>query len=291
VNVTRLRNGLLGFLFGPIGSLVPFAACRRIAAPVAAIAWRFGFRREITMRNLELAFPDMEPRERERIGRRSLHSLATVFLEIITLRHLSSPAIRRHLAIENIELLRSIGPEGALLLSGHVGNWELLAIGAAEIAGIPFAVIVKEQSDGRQLERTRTSRGNRLIPTGRGAREASMMLRTGGVVAMLADQSAVEGEHRVDMFGIPTYTYSAPARLALRFRPKVITGFAVRQENGAYRVELSELPHHDLPDTPEGAEAFTARYVAALERVVRQHPEQWVWQHRKWKNTPGVRYE
>jgi KDO2-lipid IV(A) lauroyltransferase len=288
---TRLRNGLLGVLFGPVGSLVPFGACRRVAGPLAAAAWALGIRRDVTLRNLALAFPDLDAAGRERIGRASLRNLLTVFLEILTLRHLSSASIRRWLVVENLELLRSIGPDGALLLSGHVGNWELLAIGASEIAGIPFAVVVKEQHDGRQLERTRTARGNRLIPTGRGAREASALLRAGGVVAMLADQSATDSEPAVPLFGIPTYTYSAPARLALRFRPRVVLGFAVREPSGRYRVRLEELRHDDLPDTAEGAAAFTARYVAALEAVVREHPDQWVWQHRKWKNTPGIRYE
>lgn len=288
---TRLRDGLLALLFGPVGRLVPFSACRRIARALAPLAWRAGFRRAITLRNLELAFPELSPSERERIGRESLASLATVFLEIITLRHLSERAIRRWLVVENVELLLRIGPRGALLLSGHVGNWELLAIGAAEISGVPFSVVVKEQRDGGQLTRTRSSRGNRMIPTGRGARETSMLLRSGGVVAMLADQAAPAEEHTPLLFGIPTHTYAAPARLALRFRPTVIVGFAVRERTGRYRVVLEELRHDDLPDTPEGAEAFTARYVAALERTVRAHPEQWVWQHRKWKNTPGVRYD
>lgn len=289
--MASLRDALLAFLFGPIGKVLPFGACRRLARPIAAIAWRAGFRRDVTRRNLQLAFPELTETERERIGRESLVSLATVFLEILTLRHLSPRAIRRWLRIENIGLLKGIGPRGALLLSGHVGNWELLALGAAEIAEMPFAVVVKDQHDGRQLERTRTSRGNRLIPTARGAREASALLRSGGVVAMLADQSAPEGEHTATLFGLPTYTYSAPARLALRFRPTVIIGFAIRQRDGSYRVVLEELPHHDLPDTAEGAEEFTARYVAALERAVRPVPQQWVWQHRKWKNTPGIRYD
>lgn len=282
---------ILRLLFGPIGRLMPFGACRAIARPVAAIAWLMGFRRSIMLRNLELAFPNLTARERRRIARRSLHSLATVFLEILTLRYLSDDAIDRWLVVENVELLQTIGESGALLLSAHVGNWELLALGASTIAGVPFSVVVKDQNDGSELERTRTSRGNRLIPTGRGAREASMLLRKGGVVAMLADQSATEDEHVVSMFGIATYSYSAPARLALRFRPRVILGFAAREANGRYRVILEELDHDDLTDSYEGAEAFTRRYVGRLESVVREHPEQWVWQHRKWKNTPGVSYD
>ena len=250
-----------------------------------------GYRRGIMRRNLELAFPELSSVERKRIARRSLHNIATVFLEILTLRYLSDEALRQWITIENLELLQTIDDRGALLLSAHIGNWELLALGAAAISGVPFAVVVKEQKDGRELERTRTARGNRLIPTGRGARQSAAILRAGGVVAMLADQSATDDEHVTTMFGIATYSYSAPARLALRFRPRVVVGFSVRDADGRYRVALEELEHDDLPDSREGAEAFTRRYVERLEDVVRNHPEQWVWQHRKWKNTPGISYE
>jgi KDO2-lipid IV(A) lauroyltransferase len=204
MSISTTRRALLAVLFGPVGRLLPFAWCGPIARVGAAVAWRAGFRRDVAMRNLTLAFPEMSDASRAAIARDSMRSLLTVFLELLTLRHLSRRGIRRWLVVENIELLRSIGPEGALLLSAHVGNWELLALGAAEIAGVPFAVVVKEQNDGRQLERMRTSRGNRLIPTGRGARETSVLVRSGGVVAMLGDQSAPEGEHDTEMFGIPT---------------------------------------------------------------------------------------
>ncbi len=243
------------------------------------------------LRNLELAMPERTSREHKRIARASLQNVATVFLEILTLRHLSDSEIERWLVVENIELLHGLGENGALLLSAHVGNWELLALGAAHRAGVPFSIVVKQQRDGRELDRARTSRGNELIPTGRGAREATARLRRRGVVAMLADQSATDDEHITTMFGIATYSYSAPSRLALRFRPRVVLGFAVRQDDGRYRVELEQLQHDDLPDSAEGAEAFTRRYVQRLEEVVREHPEQWVWQHRKWKNTPGISYE
>ena len=243
------------------------------------------------MRNLELAFPEWEQGRRQRTGRDSLASLFTTFLEILTLRHLGDSSLERILVIDGIELLRSIGERGALLLSAHVGNWELLAFGAAARAGVPFTIVVKDQKDGGELNRTRTSRGNGVIPTARAAREVTAILRKGGVVAMLADQSAADHEHLVPMFSIPTYTYSAPARLALRYRPKVIVGFAVRQQNGTYRVKLEEIRHDDLPDTPGGALELTRRYVAALEATIRRHPEQWVWQHRKWKNTPGISYD
>lgn len=287
----RLNAALWRFLFGPVGRLLPFRFCRTLARPLVALFWWAGVRRQVTLRNLALAMGDLPESERSRIGRASLHNLLTVYLEILTIRHLSDRQLQRCIRIRNVELLRGIGGDGAILLSGHFGNWELLAFGAAAVSGVPFSIIVKDQRDYGQLDRTRTARGNSLIRTARAAREAHGLLRRGGVLAMLADQSASESDALVEMFGLPTYTFATPARLALRYRPRVIAGYAARQSDGTYLVELREIPHDDLPDTPEGARLLTQRYVDDLEGEIRRHPEQWVWQHRKWKHTPGIRYE
>jgi Kdo2-lipid IVA lauroyltransferase/acyltransferase len=286
-----LNAALWRFVFGPMGWMLPFSSARVFARPLAAILWWAGVRRAITEQNLRLAFPEWSEKERRRVARASFHNLFTVFLEFPLLRHLSDAGLRRRLKVENLDLLRSIGPEGALLLSAHFGNWELLALGASAISGVPFTIVVKEQRDYGQLQKMRASRGNRLIPTSRAARETSGILRSGGVIAMLADQSASGRDALVDMFGIPTYSFSAPARLALRYRPRIIAGFAVRGSDGGYTVRLEEIPHADLPDTEEGARLLTQRYIDRLEGAIREHPEQWVWQHRKWKSSPGVSYE
>lgn len=278
------------FFFGPVGRILPFGLCRVLARPLGYLAWWLGARRSVTLRNLELALPELSSGERERLGRASLINLITVYLELPTIRYLPDRRLARVLRVENVELLRGIDSGGAILLSAHFGNWELLAFGAAALSGVPFSIIVKEQRDYGQLERMRTARGNSLIPTARGAREASALLRRGGVVAMLADQAAAERDALITMFGLPTYTFDAPARLALRYRPRVVVGFAARMADGTYRARLHEIPHDDLPDTPNGARELMQRYVDLLEEAIAEHPEQWVWQHRKWKSTPGVVY-
>lgn len=279
------------FLFGPVGRLLPFRWCRGVAVPIAIVVWHLGLRRSVMRRNLAMAFPDLTDRERDRIARQAMVDIVAVGLEILTLRHLSDARLRQVIEVEPLDLLRSIESNGALLLSGHFGNWELLALGAAAISGVPFNVVVKEQRDYGELARMRTVRGNRLVPVSRAARESSTILRSGGVVAMLADQSAADHDALVSMFGIPTYAFSTPARLALRYRPRVIVGFAERRDDGGYRVRLEELPHDDLPDTPEGARVLTERYISRLESVIRAYPEGWLWTHRRWKYTPGVSYD
>lgn len=287
----RLRKFAWRFAFGVVGRCVPLRLMQVIARPASFLLSGLRLRRDVAVRNIRHALPELSSREAARLARASFRNLIVVYLEIPTLRYLSSNALERMIAIENLDLLRSIDRRGALLLSGHVGNWELLAIGAAVQSERPFAIVVKGQNDFGELERTRRAHGNVTIPMHTAALRASRILGEGGVVAMLADQAARREDHIVELFDIPTHAFSAPARLALRYRPKVIVGFAVRTRGGRYVARLQELHYDDLPDTDEGVHAFTTRYMRMLEDVVRAHPEQWVWQHRRWKHTPGMRYE
>lgn len=287
----RAASAVLRLLFGPIGRLLRFRSCGAIASVLAPVLWKLGVRRSITLRNLAIAFPTMAHAERERIARSSYRSLVTVLLEILTLRWLSVDELQSLISFENAELLCASDGRGAVLLSAHYGNWELLALGAGMAAPEPISVVVTEQNDFGELERTRTAFGNRLIPTGRGARGAASVLVGGGAVAMLADQSARGGEPRLPIFGVDVPWFSAPARLALRFDTRVIVGYAERRSDGGYHVHLREIRHDDLPDSNEGVEALLGRYVETLEQAVRDRPEQWVWQHRRFKHVPGVSYD
>jgi len=258
---------------------------------MSALAWFGRVRRATLMTNLHAAFPSMPEEEIRFLARRSVRNLATVFLEIPLLRHLDDARLHRAITFEGIELLTTDAHRGLILLSGHYGNWELLALAAGSFSGVPVAIIVKDQNDFGHIDRMRISRGNSVIRYANAARDAMTILLGGGCVALLADQSAAPPDPTVTFFGLETCFFGTPARLALRFRPRVLTGFAVRNEAGGYHVVIEELAHDDLEDTPSGRVAFTQRYAAVLERAIRRHPDLWMWTHRRWKYTPGITYD
>ena len=289
---SRFLKAIWRFAFHVYGRLLPFGFGRIVAPLVAWPLHLFGLRRRVAETNLGLAFPETSVSSRRRIARKSLQNLLAVYLEIPRLRYMNESELRRHFRITNLELLTDpeIDHRGGLLLSAHLGNWELLAIGSARLSGREFSVIVKGQNDFDELEQTRTAFGNSVIPLHRAALRASRTLASGGVVAMLADQSAPAQELPVTFFNHSTTAFSTPARLALRYRPKVVAGFTLREKGGGYQVRLVEIGHEDLDDTPEGVALFTRRYLDLLESVIREYPEEWVWQHRRWKRSPGVDY-
>lgn len=281
---------LLRFLFGPLGRIVPLWFWRAAAVPLAALAWTCGLRRHVTLVNLRLAWPELSERQRRQLGRRAYRRIATVLLELPALRWMSRPKLERTISVENAELLHAAKERGAVLLSAHLGNWELMAIAGGAFADLPVTVIVKPQRDGGVLDAMRSAHGNRTVSIDGAAREATTLLRSGGVVALLADQSTNSPDPLLPFLGVPTYTFATPARLALRYRVPVIIGYAV-WENGAYHAQLEQIPTDDLQNTPEGIIELTQRYLDHMERTIRRYPEQWLWTHRKWKHSPGVSYE
>lgn len=273
--------------------MMPWRGAGFLSRPIAAILAITGLRREVALRNIALAFPDLPQHERTRLERNAFRHLLRVYLEIPLLRRLSRRRVIDLLHVDGLDLLKSsrVKERGALLLSGHIGNWELLALSAAVQADLPFAIVVKHQNDHGELARMRERFGNRTIPSDRSARTISRLLDEGGIVALLADQSASASEPSVSLFGIDTTAFSAPARLALRFRPVVVVGFSVPRGNGGYETVLQEMSYDDLQDDEEGVRSFMQRYTAMMERTIREHPASWVWHHRRWKHTPGVRYD
>lgn len=194
---------------------------------------------------------------------------------------------------------------GCLFLSGHFGNWELIAYAVKVRTHLPISVIVKPQANyvvDKHLNRVRTSSGNKLISMYQAARALIGIARNGEVLALLADQSATQDKDiYVDFFGKKAATYKVVAELALHYNIPIIMGFAIRQPDGHYKAELTEIDFSDLIlatgkqlDTAaesvknrktESIHELTQRHVQSLEEVIRRYPGQWAWMHRRWKHS------
>ncbi len=253
----------------------------------------FGIRRQVARANLAYALPERAA-DHASIEREAFSSLVRIYLELPVIANMDRESVRALLSVENGSLLQGeeIERRGALLLSGHIGNWELLALASAMHAARPFLIPVRPQSDFGHLQRLRERFGNRTTETGeRGGFRGLQHLARGGIVALLADQSPAKDDPPVRFFNLDTRFHSGPARLALRLRPVVILGFAERRGDGGYRVRLERMVYEDLNDDPSGRIEFTQRYATKLEEAIRRDPASWVWHHRRWKHTAGVGYE
>jgi KDO2-lipid IV(A) lauroyltransferase len=178
---------------------------------------------------------------------------------------------------------------GLILVSGHVGNWEL---GGAYLAarGLPVSVVARHMANplvDRYLTETRERIGLDVIHDEVAVRRVPRALRAGRAVAFLVDQAAIGlASTWVPFFGRLAKTPRGPAVFALRLDAPVVFGGVSRLPSGRFRFSFEAL---DVPRTgvlDADVDAIVTRYTGVLESFVRTVPEQYLWQHRRWKHLP-----
>jgi KDO2-lipid IV(A) lauroyltransferase len=175
--------------------------------------------------------------------------------------------------------------KGILFATAHFGNWELSAFAHALMTE-PMHIMIRPLDNpriDRMVEDRRRLSGNHLIVKWDGARAVLRALHQNEAVGVLIDQntSLQEGVF-VDFFGTPACANTAFAKIAAKTGAAVIPGFAVWRENEARHVLKFYPPLEISGDAAED----TRRLHAVLEQVIREHPGQWLWIHRRWKTRP-----
>jgi len=182
----------------------------------------------------------------------------------------------------------SVAPgRGAIVVTGHAGNWEMAGAFLAARGCVVAAVVkrLRNRRLDRMLEEARRAAGVRSLFAERAARSLGGVLDDGALVAMVADQDAGGRGTFVPFLGRPASTFTGPARLALTHSVPLLFGGLLRERAG-YRAILEPVW---LPsDGPRTAGELTARWVGRLEELVRRAPEQYFWFHRRWKTQPAV---
>jgi Kdo2-lipid IVA lauroyltransferase/acyltransferase len=247
-----------------------------------------GFRRDVTLANLRRAYPDQLPAFYKKLLSRSYANLGRVFAEIVYLRYAKPRQIQKGIQFTNPEIFKHIIAQGKglVIVAAHLANWEWMALAGPLYLDKTFSIVIKNNPVGfteQFLQRMRRRTGNDLINSA-DVRRMFRTLQDGGCVALLGDQAAPAGSALVSFLGTTVSAFEGPARLALRTRSPMLFAKCV-YERGSYRLTFMEVPFEDLTeDTPETVKELTQRHTSLLDAAIREHPEQWVWQHRRWKN-------
>ena len=279
-------------------SLLPRRAAMWSGVTIGKLAYNaLGKLRRVGLRNLELAFPDMDPSERERILKAALGNLGRVMAVVSRFGEITR---------ENITDLVEYRPtdefaaayaatqeqgRGRIILGGHIGNWELQAF-SYPVFFEPLSFLARRMDNPRIEQMVldiRTRLGNRQIDKVNSARPILQALRKGEAVGVLADVNSHPKEGVfVAFFGIPACTASGVAMLAIRAGAVIVPMFAIWDDaRGKYFIYHDDIIEPvDTGDRKRDIEETTALHVAATERVIRKYPEQWIWIHRRWKTRP-----
>jgi len=289
----RLEFALVWLLLKLLG-LLPRQAARAAGAGIGRLAYAATPRlRRAGLKNLALAFPETPADERETILRAMYKQLGWQLAEFCHMSRTSLEQANRFIRYEGLEhyLAAQRRGRGVLVLTGHLGAWELSSF-YHSLAGHPMSMIIRRLDNpwvDRLVNGIRTQHGNRVLHKDDFARGLLAAMRAGETVGVLMDTNMTPPQGVfVDFFGHAACTASGVARVALRTGAAVLPGFLI-WEPAEKQYVLHFLPEIQLVntgDTERDAGANTQLFTAALESVIRRYPEQWLWVHRRWKTRP-----
>jgi len=293
--MSKITDKLIKFLLLTIGffsSKISLSSRLKFGIALGTMLRIFSKKRQrITYDNIRHAFPEYNDEQCRHLVKASYANLGKVLVEIPCMKYFNEEDYRKYVKFENSEIIHNNRDKGMILMSGHFGNWEFTSYAVGLYHDIPVSMIVKHQKNkyvDAIINEYRTKGGNQVVFMDNAARAIVKTIRSGGVVAIIADQSARRNNGiATEFFGREVLTYAAPAELALKFNVPIICGFAHRDSEGVYHVKMSELKSDDLENNDEGILELTKRHVKALENAIREQPEMWSWQHRRWKYNPG----
>lgn len=247
-------------------------------------------RKSVVLSNLKKAFPDKTEEEIERIAFNNYLSSGITFLEIMAFQKMSAKEILSLSKIENINLAKEKieAGKGVILLTAHMGNWELGALTIGLALNEQINVLVKKQRNrlvANWISEIREKFKNKEVLLGASVRELYKTLLNGGVVGIVGDQRGrKEDGVVVNFFNQPTVTFQGFASLGIKNKVPIIVALSSRLPNGKYYMDLEEINYENLPDNlTDQVQELNQRYMTILENKIKKYPEQWLWMHNIWK--------
>ncbi len=283
----RVLVALIGVL--PLWIVQPFAACcARFAFRVAKE--RVGY----MMVNLRLAYPDWSEEERRCLARESWVHFAWNALDVARSTGWDAAQVEAHVSVEGVEHLENAlaAGRGAIGLTLHLGNFEL-AVRRAPLLGFPVAAVARPMRNHlirEHLFAQREGTGAEFIPSRGAVTKVLRALKQGRIVPVVNDQYVRRGDGVfVPLFGKRCSTSHGIVALAFRSGAPMITSYVVRDGPDHHRMVLGPaLEFERTGDRERDIEAATAQCNAVLEEIIRKHPEQWMWSHRRFRYSPDL---
>ncbi len=249
--------------------------------------------RQTAMCNLRLAFPEWSDAQRRAVIRKTVRHIGRMAAEFALFPHWTRENVERVVVLdghENFLAGRSRG-KGVLFLTGHIGAWEVSSFAHA-LYGFPLHYMARPLDNARVdalINRYRCLSGNRPIFKNEAAREMLKVVRAAGTIGILADHNTLPGEGVfVDFFGKLACATTGIARAALHTDAAVVPVYAY-WDDALRKYRLRFEPPAELVRTGDRERDVlenTQRFAKILEGIIRNHPDQWVWVHARWKTRP-----
>jgi KDO2-lipid IV(A) lauroyltransferase len=274
-----------------IVSLLPYSLVLAIGRALGVLYYIFIKKQVSLARDTIRARLAVAPEEADEITRAMCRNVGMAFMEILYMPALNSGNIRQFVDLEREDLLQEAVAEkkGVIMLAIHMDNWEWLGA-ALSLYGYPLTSFIKKQpgeSVNRILAYLRIGAGIELFT--RGTSEtvaAARALKKGKMLGFIADQDGGHEGIFVPFLGEMASTPAGPAFFARKFKAPIVPIFIVRKAGGGHKTIVGDkFYYEDTGDEQKDMYECTRKMTGIVEKVIREHPDNWLWFQRRW-NTP-----
>ena len=291
----RALEFVVVWLLVKLMGLPPRKVARAMGAAVGGLAYAVtGRLKQVGRRNLGIAFPAKSAPEREQILRALYRNLGWELAEFCQMPRYTAESVTAFIRYEGLEhyLAAQDAGKGVLVLTGHLGAWELSSF-YHSLMGHPMSMVIRRLDNQRVdqlVNRIRCLHGNRVLHKDDFARGLIGAMRAGETVGILMDTNMTPPQGVfVPYFGVEACTASGLARVALKTGAAVLPGFMLwHHDEQKYVLHFgSKLALVQTGDAEQDMVANTALFTHVIEEWVQRYPDQWLWVHRRWKTRPA----
>jgi lauroyl/myristoyl acyltransferase len=269
---------------------LPLKIAYKIATNVSDLHYLFSAQdRKITKNNLKVIFPDKSSEEIRRIRIRVFRNFAKYLVDFFRFSKLDARYIKEKIKVEDMRYIDEALSQGngAIIVSAHLGNWELGGVVVA-LLGYPFWAVAlphKHKKVNDFFVSQREDKGVHVIPFGKAVRQSLDVLKNNGVLALVGDRDFSEKGIVLDFFGRPAIFPQGPAALALKTGAKIVPGFMLRNKDDTFTLRFEKpLDFAPTGDRDNDLAGLTAQFRDIFESYIRRYPDQWYVFRKFWKD-------
>ena len=242
-------------------------------------------RRELAVQNIKTSL-NVSKSKAQQLIKEVFQDLALKFVEILQLEKRSLTELKENVTVEGEEYLKEIyqSDKGAVLFTGHFGNWELLGVYLSAV-GYPLTAIARDYKNDyiyQEIMKIRQSKGAEVFNRSQLKKSIKALMKQ-KFLLIAGDQDAHQDGEFMKFFDRPASTPLGPVKLAQRSNSYIVPTYLVREGLNNYRLIVKEPLEIDKDASLEEQREVLQHLTTSLENAIRDYPSQWLWVHRRWK--------
>ncbi len=286
---------ILAYLFYLPFKLLPYKACLSYGRALVTLLYPIAKKhRKIALENISYAFPNLSEDEKLSLLKKSFLHLGNLLAGSLWAPRLTREWMDQYLVYDenSLKIEKQTIEEGigVVLISGHLGTWEILVqFMGVRMKGAGIYKKIRNPYIDKWLRKLRANNGIKLVPMEDSA-QVVKLLKNGYWVGFGSDQNAGKAGIFVDFLNRKASTFQGPALMAYLTGSKILVYSALSGENGKVIIRVNDLGvinKKEFPDRETAIRTFTERWTKSLENEIKLFPEQYFWVHRRWRTKPG----